>query len=189
MKFVSKCVVWILYYIPLITEFWPKVDLGFFGNELLKKKKNVYLNNDIKFNVIRDKFDSFWYRYTICHFFSRVACGLNCIDFFLSNLRVDYWYWLKEHIFSMINEIIIIISSIYKAHYISQRTSQSPSLLLWYQENRHNHFASTREQLAIKCMSYRHLHCNIFLRMIPPWFAQVNKTNESKVPCPSTRHA
>ena len=44
--------------------------------------------------------------------------------------------------------IIIVISGIYKAHLISQRTSQCASLLLQYQENRHNHFASTREQLA-----------------------------------------
>ena len=63
--------------------------------------------------------------------------------------------------------IIIIISGIYKAHLISQRTSQCASLLLGYQENRHNHFASNREQLA-KCMPYRHLDCNIFPRMIPP---------------------
>ena len=34
MKFVSKYVVWILYCIPLITQFRPKVDLGPFGNEL-----------------------------------------------------------------------------------------------------------------------------------------------------------
>ena len=57
--------------------------------------------------------------------------------------------------------IIIIISGIYKAHLISQRTSQCASLLLRYQENHHNHFASTREQLA-KCMPHRHLDCNIF---------------------------
>ena len=51
--------------------------------------------------------------------------------------------------------ITIIISGIYKAHLISQRTSQCASLLLRYQENRHNHFASTRLQLA-KRMPYRH---------------------------------
>ena len=55
---------------------------------------------------------------------------------------------------------IIIISSIYKAHLISQRTSQCASLLLRYQENCYNQFASTREQLA-KCMPFWYLHCNI----------------------------
>ena len=84
--------------------------------------------------------------------------------------------------------IIIIISGIYKAHLISQLTSQCASLLLRYQENRHNHFASTGEQLA-RCMPYRHLDCNTFPRTIPPWYAQVNETNESKVPWPSTQHA
>ena len=83
---------------------------------------------------------------------------------------------------------MIIISRIYKAHLISQRTSQCASLLSRYQENRHNHFASTREQLA-KCMPYLHLDSNIFPRTMPPWCAQVNETNENKVPCLNTQHA
>ena len=38
MKVVSNVYFWILYCIPLITQFRPKVDLGPFGNELFKYK-------------------------------------------------------------------------------------------------------------------------------------------------------
>ena len=38
---------------------------------------------------------------------------------------------------------MIMISGIYKVHLISHQTSQCANLLLWYQENRHNHFGST----------------------------------------------
>ena len=70
--------------------------------------------------------------------------------------------------------IKIMISGIYVAHLISHRTFQCVSLLLRYQENHHNHFTSTRLQLA-KCEPYWHLDCNIFPRPIPPLYTQVNE--------------